>query len=50
MVGTHGDEPLDNKADAAPEKADAAAPEKADAAAPAKEEADPKSPVAVEKR
>ena len=50
MVGTHGDEPLDNKADAAPEKADAAAPEKADAAAPAKEEADPKSPEAVEKR
>lgn len=42
MVGTHGDEPLDNKADAAPEKADAAAP--------AKEEADPKSPEAVEKR
>tara|TARA_B110001450_G_C17181616_1_gene303666 strand:+ start:172 stop:303 length:132 start_codon:yes stop_codon:yes gene_type:complete len=43
MVGTH-EEPLDNKADAAP-KEDAAAP-----AGDAKKEADPKSPEAVEKR
>ena len=40
MVGTHGDEPLDNKADAAPEKE----------AGPEKKEEDPKSPEAVEKR
>jgi hypothetical protein len=62
MVGTHahGDEPLDNNADAspeggeaAPEKAAAAAPEGEAAAAPEKEaaaEENQKSPEASEKR
>ena len=48
MVGTH-EEPLDNKADAAPkEDAKDAAP--AGDAKDAKKEEDPKSPEAVEKR